>query len=132
LYLKTQVKNNYLFYQITLDKKYIQEALETLKKVKDLSPTDPKIPYTKAVYYSLLEDEVKDKSQKQTLKNLSLKEINEAINLKPDYRDGYFLKGQLLKKYEDKEGARKAFDYILKNLNPNDSEAKKEIENLVK
>lgn len=119
LYWKTRAKNEYLFYQISLDRKKIEDGIGTLMMAQGLSPTDPKIPYSLAIFYSLLDD-----------KNKSLQEIENSIKLKPDYRDAYFLKGQLLKKYNQTEDAKKAFGYILKNLNPVDADAKKELESL--
>ncbi len=128
LYWKTRAKNLYLFYQIKLDKKYLEEGIYALEKAENLAPTDPKIPYSKAIFYSLLLDETKEDEKKKEIQALSLKAVEETISLKPDYRDGYFLKGQLLKKYGRNDEAKAVFKYILKNINPNDEEAKKEIE----
>ncbi len=130
LYWKTKAKNEYLFYQVTLDKKYLEEGIKTLDQAKELSPTDPKIPYTQAIFYSLLEDETKDKEQKSKYEALSIAAINETIHLKSNYRDGYFLKGQLLKKYNQNEEAKKAFQYILKNINSTDAESIDELKEL--
>ncbi len=130
LYWKTKAKNEYLFYQVTLDAKYLAEGIKTLSQAKILSPTDPKIPYTLTIFYSLLEDETKDKTQKNNYEVLSLKAIDETINLKPNYRDGYFLKGQLLKKYNQNEEAKAQFEYILKNINSEDSESINELKEL--
>ncbi len=107
LYWKTRAKNQYLFYQISLDRKKIEEGITALKEAQKLSPTDPKIPYSLAIFNSLLYDEEKDKGTKEAFKTQSLREVENSILLKPDYRDSYFLKGQLLKKYNQKEEAKK-------------------------
>lgn len=128
LYWKTRAKNEYLFYQITLQKDVISEGIKALQKAAELSPTDPKIPYSLAIFYSLLGDEDKNPSGNMHDKQLSLQAIDKAINLKPDYRDSYVLKGQLQKKYGDKEGAKKTFEYILANINSDDVDVKKELQ----
>jgi O-antigen ligase/tetratricopeptide (TPR) repeat protein len=129
LFYKTKAKNNYLFYQITLDKKYLTEAIKTLDYTQKLSPTDPKIPYTKAIFYILLVDEIKDKNKKDEAQKLALKNLDQAIILKKDFRDAYFAKAKFLKKIGKNEEANKIFKYILNNINPLDSEVKEELKN---
>lgn len=130
LYWKTFVKNDYLFYQITLDPKYLDIGLQGLMTVAEIAPTDSKIPYSIALFYSLMEDEAKDVAKKAELQRKSIAAIDSAIKLKPDYRDSYYLKGQLQKKYGDIKGARETFEYILKSFNAEDGEVKKELEAL--
>ncbi len=130
LYWKTKAKNHYLFYQINLEKNDLEMAINALKKAKKLSPTDPKISYTLAIFYSLMVDESKAKEKKEDFQFLSVKMTDEAIALKPNYRDAYFLKGQLLKKYGQKAKAEQNFKFILEKINPNDQEVIKELENL--
>ncbi len=130
LYWKTRAKNYYLFYQMTLLPDNIQRGIDALKKAEELSPTDPKIPYTLGIYYSLLSDEEKNPQKKLELEKLSLKTEDAAIALKPDFRDGYLVRGQLLKKYGNKNEAIKNFEYILTILNSQDGEAKKELDSL--
>ena len=96
----------------------------------ELAPTDPKTFYMKALVYSYAYDEEKDKKERETYKNVSLATIDRAMQLKNNYRDAYFLKGQLLKKYGSKDEAREMYEYILKNINPNDEEVIKEMEKL--
>jgi len=64
-----------------------------------LAPTDPKIPYSLAVYYSLLSDAEKKQIQKDSWQKLSLAEIDKALELKKYFQDGLNLKKELLKKY---------------------------------
>lgn len=131
LYWKTKAKNQYLFYQLSLNSKDLKEGAVALQEAERLSPTDPKLPYSLAIYYSLLEDEEKDAQKKQKLQALSLAEADLSLQLKPDYRDGYFLKGQLLKKYKKEDEAKRVFEFILKNIDPSDEETKKELQDLV-
>jgi len=130
LYWKTRAKNEYLFYQISLDKGKIAEGINALLQAQNLSPTDPKIPYSQAIFYSLLYDEEKQSNQKELYKKQSLDRVDNSIKLKPDYRDSYLLKGQLFKKYGKRDEAKKIFEYILKNLNSSDSDAEKELQSL--
>ena len=130
LYWKTRAKNYYLFYQITLNAKELMVAIGALQEAKKYSPTDPKIPYSLAIFYSLLEEETKEANKKLEFQQRSLLEIEKSIELKPDYRDGYFLKGQFLSKAGRKNEARKVFNYVLQYLNPNDDEVKKELDSL--
>lgn len=130
IYYKTRAKIFYIFYQITMDKSYLINGIKTLDIAFKLSPTDPKIPYTQSIFYSLLADEVKNKKEKELYQNYLLSNLDLAIKLKPDYRDAYFLKGKFLKTIGRKNDAKKIFEYILKNISPNDQEVKEELKNL--
>jgi len=98
-YWKTRAKNQYLFYQVSLDSNKLLEGIKALQVGVKLAPTDPKIPYSLAVYYSLLSDAEKKQIQKDSWQKQSLVEINKAIELKKDFLDGLNLKKELLKKY---------------------------------
>lgn len=130
LYWKTRAKNAYLYYQMDFDKSYIKEALKSLDTASLIAPTDPKIPYSVSLFYTLLEDDAKDPNEKEKYRQLSLKAIDSAIDLKSNYRDAYLLKAQLLKKYGDKQQARSVLQYIIKHIEPNDLEAKKALQEL--
>ncbi len=130
IYWKTKGKNDYLFYQINLDTKYLEDGIKALKTAQTLAPTDPKIPYSLAIYYSLLSSDTKDMNKKALNTTLSLNEIDDAIELKADYRDAYVLKAQLLKSYGQTKEARRVLEYILQKLVPGDQEASKELQNL--
>jgi len=128
LYWKTKAKIYYLFYQMDLEQKNLQIAIEALKNAQILSPTDPKIPYTLAFFESILSEQVKNNEEKEYYKNESLKAIDYAIDLKNDMIDAYLLKGQLLKKYKKINEAKAVYRYILDNLDPQNQEAKRELE----
>lgn len=98
-FLKTKAKNQYLFYDMTLDKDYLLKGIEALKNSQKLAPTDPKIPYSLAFYYSRLYDSEEDIFQKKFWKDKSLKEIELALKLKNDFQEALTLKQDLLKKY---------------------------------
>ncbi len=129
-YWKTRAKNMYYFYQVTGSDNELLQGVEALKTARKLYPTDPKIPYTLALYYTTLYDTTKSNIDKQNWQRLSLEEIDKTINLKSNYREAYLFKGQLLKKHGQTSEARKVFEYILKNFNANDSEVINELKNL--
>ncbi len=127
-YWKTRAKNMYYFYQITGDSKELLEGIRALKTAENLSPADPKIPYSLSLYYSIIYDTTKNISENE--ERLSLREINKTINLKSNFREAYLYKGQLLKKYGKIEEAKKVFEYMLRNFNKNDGEVIKELQTL--
>ena len=129
-YWKTRAKNMFYFFQATGNENEILQGIRALKKAQELSPSDPKISYSLALYYTTLFDATKDNLGKQNWKNLSLDEINKTIVLKSNYREAYLFKGQLLKKYRQFSEARKVFEYILKNFDKNDSDVMNELKDL--
>lgn len=128
LYWKTRAKNEYLFYQVTLDSENLKQGIEALQQAQVLSPTDAKIGYSEGLMYSLYADEQKSSDVKKRLESLAIQQLDTSINLKPNYRDSYFLKGQLLKKNKQISEAKNVFEFILKNIDPNDTETKKELQ----
>jgi O-antigen ligase len=94
-YWKTRAKNMYYFYQITSQENELLQGVFALKSAQELAPTDPKIYYSLALYYSMLFDINKDKQYQK----LSLEEIDKVIQLKSNYQEAYSLRNELLKKY---------------------------------
>lgn len=84
-YWKTSAKNNLVYYQITLDKKYIETGLSSVQTAMALAPTEPKLPYTQAVFYSVLADEVTDKNTKLMYATQAELSAKQALALKPNY-----------------------------------------------
>lgn len=130
LYWKTRVKNQYLFYQATLDKKHLFTGLSALEESAKLAPTDPKIPYFASTYYTLLFDDEQDPNQKKIYMTQSLASVEEAITLKNNYIDAYTLKIQLLKKYQQKERLKETLEFYLGNIAPGDQSAQEELKAL--
>lgn len=130
LYWKTRVKNQFIFYQMTLNKEYLFTGLAALDEAAKLAPTDPKIPYFSSTYYSLLYDDEKNTMQKELYKNKSTSEIEKAISLKSNYGDAYYLKIQLLKKYGKRDEARKLFEWYIPRYAPGNEQMQKELEEI--
>jgi O-antigen ligase len=129
-YWKTRAKNMYYFFQITGNENELLNGIKALKNSQELSPTDPKIPYSLALYYSMIFDLSKNDLDKQNWKKLSIEEIDNVIKLKSNYQEAYLLKGQLLKKYGLTIEAKKVFEFMLENFNKNDTEVLKELQSL--
>lgn len=82
---KTYVKNNLIYYEITLDKKYLETGISSIETAMALAPTEPKLPYTEAVFYSVLADEATDKNAKQRYTMRAEASAKKALVLKPNY-----------------------------------------------
>ena len=130
LYWKTRVKNQYIFYQMGLDKKYLFTGIAALEEASKLAPTDPKITYFAATYNSLLFDDEKEPKQKELYKLKSLDAIEKTITLKSDYGDAYLLKYQLLKKYKNMTAAKTLLEWYIPRYAPSNEELKKELTTL--
>lgn len=130
LYWKTRVKNQFIFYQMGLDKKYLFTGVSALEEAVKLAPTDPKIPYFSATYYSLLYDDEKNIKQKELYQNKSLEEIDKSIKLKPDFGDAFYLKIQLLRKYKNTIEAKKLLEWYIPRYAPTNEQMKKELREL--
>ncbi len=77
-----------------------------------------------------MEDVEKDNTTKKQLEQNALNQINQAITLKSDYRDAYFLKGQLQKKFKQTDQAIKTFKFILDKFDKNDATVLEELKSL--
>lgn len=129
LYWKTRAKNYYLIYVITGDPQTLEISITALQQAEKIAPTDPKVFHFKSQFYGLLADEEKDAKKKQEYERQAIDAIDTAIRLKPNFRDGLLLKGQLLKKYGKREEALTILNYILEKISSDDAEVRKEMEN---
>lgn len=130
LYWKTRAKNAYAYYQLTQKPEFISQGIDALKTARALSPTDPKLPYTTAIFYSVLaQRSPKDSAQYQ---QLTLSEVDRSIELKPDYRDAYLLKAQMLEQFGDKKGARETISTYLSSVDSTDVEMRETLQKLQK
>lgn len=98
LYFKTQAKNFYLFFEATGDERYIVKALQALDQARRLSPTDPKLWQTQALFYqSLAGNYDKEASQSAKYKKRAIVAVKQALKLKPNFTEALELEQQLLK-----------------------------------
>ncbi len=114
VFLKTRARVAFALAQ--LDPQYISLATQTLHDAQKLAPTDAKLSYNLALFYNQVNDY-----------DNTVKYLDEATKLKPNYLDAYYAKavlyGQLAKdnpskslEYTQKQKA--ALEYILKNIDP--------------
>ncbi len=130
VYWKNRVR---LFYTLaqgdpTQQLTYFQEALKAIEKANQLAPTDAKIMYNLGVLYGQTGNVQK-----------GIEVINQAIVLKPDYRDPYFALGLFYRQLavnennqvvnpEMNQKAIEVYQFILKNFGGKDPEVEKSLE----
>ncbi len=71
LYWKTRAKNYFIFFQLTEDNTMFTKAEEALEFSQKLSPTDPKLLYTQALFYQIKLDsknKLSDEDKKHLLR----------------------------------------------------------------
>lgn len=128
VFFKSRTRVLYAISQI--DPQYLEQALNSLNRAQELAPTDAKIAYNLALFHNQKKDNQK-----------SVNFFNKAISLKPNYIDARYglalLYSQMAK--EDKNWqeaselkikARGELDYILKNIDPTNKQAKELLKNL--
>ncbi|MCS7093374.1 MAG: O-antigen ligase family protein [Patescibacteria group bacterium] len=96
-FLKTQAKNYFNYYIAENNPQYLMEGIETLRKIRELSPTDPRVPYNLAVFYFELEKNENNSKKKITYRKKALEQLEVSLKLKEDYQDSL----ELLKKIRD-------------------------------
>ncbi len=82
---KTNAKNNLIYYQLTSNQQYLFDGLKAIQTSMTIAPTDPKLPYSEAVYYSVLSSEAKKSTEKATFTRLARESLDDALALKPNY-----------------------------------------------
>ncbi len=106
-----------LFYNLAnIDKRYLFEALNSIKKAAELAPTDAKVNYN----YGLLLGQTGDI-------NGGIVVLKRVTQMKPDYADAHFALGTYYDQKGDKEKARAEMEYMLNKIG-NDDRAKKWLE----
>lgn len=108
-----------LFKLATDDPKYLFLASSTLEDAVKLAPTDAKLYYNLGLAQARMGQEDK-----------ALATIEKTIQLKPNYRDARFAYAILLNSKGKKQKAKEQLNYILQNINPNDSLVKQQLEEI--
>ncbi len=118
------LKRNQAVYFIklsTLDEKLLLEAVKTLEDATFLAPTDAKLYYNLSIAYLRTGDYQK-----------AINIMQKTIDLKPNYREARFALALMYIDEKKIDLAKAELEYILKNLNPNDEAAKRELDELTK
>lgn len=114
-FLKSRIR---LYYALsTADPKKKEEVLYGLERAAALAPTDPKIAYNLGVIYA-------QSGQVEKANKI----LQNAVKLKPDFRDAHFGYALFLRDQKQNEKALAQLNFILTKLDPNDREAKKKLE----
>ncbi|MBI4080800.1 MAG: hypothetical protein HY430_03475, partial [Candidatus Levybacteria bacterium] len=122
VFWKTRVRIFYMLSQV--DPSYFPQALQSIQKAHELAPTDAKIAYNLGVIYG----------QSGDIKN-AVRVLEEAKEMKPDYRDIYFALGlfyhelakdgtETIVKPELQQKAVEALQYSLNHINNTDEQIK--------
>lgn len=95
----------------TLDESNFERAAQTLEETVKLAPTEPKIAYNLGFLYL------------QTGKiDQAITHLSRATNLRPPYRDAWYALGLAHWENKERQKARDALNYILKNIGSDDKE----------
>lgn len=102
-----------------VDPAYLNYSVITLESAIVLAPTDP------LVHYRLGLARYRTGNAKEAIKTLE-----RAIELKPNYTDGYFALAEIYTVEGEKEKAKERLEYILKNIDPTNQVVKEKLERL--
>jgi tetratricopeptide (TPR) repeat protein len=98
---------------------YRETALQALLRAQSLSPTDPKLPFNLGLLFL-------DKGDTEKAVQL----FQDSINLKNDYAPPHLELAAIYENLGQSENAIKEYEYILENIEPNNSQSKLALERL--
>ncbi len=109
------------------EKAYYSKALDSIKKAQELAPNDAKVSYNLGVLLGQLGDIEK-----------AVEVLENTVKLKADYRDAYFALGLFYRELATDDNdfvtdpamqqkAVSTYEYILKNIDPEDTQVKESL-----
>ncbi len=113
IYISNLVKNT------SANQSNLYRAEEILLEGIKISPNDPRL------YYQIGILQLKFGKNVEGIKNLQ-----KAVELKPNYKEVRFALGSLFKEINENDLARQEFEYILNNIDPYDELTKNQLEEL--
>jgi O-antigen ligase len=131
-YYRTIARNDILLYQATGDEKYYDKAIASLQTARQLAPTDPRYPYTLALFYLAKYENTKKPTPQDArmFENKALPTIDFALQLKPDYRDGMYGKVLILKQLKKNAEAKALIEHYLQAYDAKDEQFLEELKSL--
>ncbi len=100
-----------------IDPNYQDDAEKALANLSEFAPTDPKIYYNLGLLYAR-------KGEWQKAKEM----LTKSIDLKPTYKEPRLAIATVYKKLSEKKKAQEELLFILEKIDPNDTIAKRELE----
>jgi Tfp pilus assembly protein PilF len=107
-----------VFYNLSqINPIYLDQALQSIETAQALAPTDPKVAYNRAILLNNTEK-----------KDDAIKVLEQAIKMKPNYRDAAYALAIFYEEDKNIDKRNEWLNYILENINPDDSEAIQKLE----
>ena len=116
--LKRSLAQNYTSLS-QIDPNFLESAKLTLEEALTLAPTDAKLMFNLGLVYARLGNYQKAEEI-----------LQKTIEIKKNYRNAYLALGYVYQEDDKKNLAKEQFEFILKNINKDDEEAKRAIEEL--
>lgn len=126
VYFKTRTR---VFYALSeIEPKYFEEAIKSIERSEELAPTDAKISYNKALLYN-----------QKGEKGKAIEALEKTIKLKPNYIEAYSTLALYYqeasvknpdKSIELRKKAQETAEFVIKNLDPENLQAKEVLEKL--
>ncbi len=121
--VRTAIRSYFLL--ATIDSSFIAQTLSMLDTAMKLAPTDPKLPYNKAIVLQQLSEA----STSAQLSKQAIGQLQKAIELKPNYREAHLALAELYAATDQKDLAIEELNLVLK-LIPHDPEAEEKLKSL--
>lgn len=104
-----------------LEPKYLKEAIDILETTIKLAPTDAKLSYNLSIAYLRTGDYEK-----------AIRIMQKTTTLKQNYRDAHYALALMYIDVGEKDKAQQELKFILEKINPEDIQAKRELDELTK
>jgi putative inorganic carbon (hco3(-)) transporter len=103
-----------------IDPSYLEQAHNVLLSAVKLAPTDPKLQYSLAASYYRLGK-----------MDTAIEEMKKSVEMKKDYKDSRFALAMMYVDAKRFDDAKRELEYILENIDPNDVQVNKELDDLI-
>jgi len=109
-----------VYYELAvIDNSYLNNAILSLEQAQKLAPTDAKISYNLAILFGRLGKN-----------DLAIDTLEKTVSLKPNYKEAKYALAIFYLENEEKDKAIKELSEIIKNIDPNDKDIQKKLNEL--